>query len=204
MVSLRTWCCVRSDAYRAHFHLVVTNFFIDTAENVRLRSVLDLGRCSILFDSQPLYSSHPTSLSFSHSPSCVIQVIELAETVRHVLAAGGKWINHGPLQWHSSTALMLSLDEVLLLTSVLAVGCRHRSPYPTAQRMGWMSGVLTRRSALHALAACPVAPVVRRDRRARLCGRGAPAHRGRVRRGRHLRRAARRRAWRRRFGRRMG
>jgi len=53
------------------------------------------------------------------SPSCVIQVIELAETVRHVLVAGGKWINHGPLQWHSSTALMLSLDEVL--TSVVAV-----------------------------------------------------------------------------------
>jgi len=49
----------------------------------------------------------------------VIQVIELAETVRHVLVAGGKWINHGPLQWHSSTALMLSLDEVL--TSVVAV-----------------------------------------------------------------------------------
>lgn len=38
-------------------------------------------------------------------------------TIRRTLRPGGVWINCGPLHWHSSSALALSLDEMLALIS---------------------------------------------------------------------------------------
>jgi hypothetical protein len=40
-------------------------------------------------------------------------VVEYVEAIRHSLRVGGRWVNHGPLQWHSPRALALSLEEVL-------------------------------------------------------------------------------------------
>ena len=55
-------------------------------------------------------------------PHGLLQVLEYLEAIRHCLALGGRWVNHGPLQWHSANALALSLED--LLDVINAMGFR--------------------------------------------------------------------------------
>lgn len=133
--------------FESFFDAVVTSFFIDTAPNIIEVGISnpDIEKGQLMgggHDWGDNVSISPTNtISYACDSFCVIlkpntiprlnfrgsmlppsshekpKPTQYVATIRRTLRMGGVWINCGPLQWHSTAALALSLDEMLALVA---------------------------------------------------------------------------------------